>query len=106
MSAMLRCDPEARRARNHFAPHRECGGMTRAPRPDGESASDYDRKRCGGCVKRQDRLPQMLDQHASDARAHGAGTRRPISQRGLEPAVNNPRECRIGFAHWTTHRLR
>ena len=33
------CDPEAGRARNHCAPHRESAGMTHAPRPDGGSAS-------------------------------------------------------------------
>ena len=44
----------------------------------------------------------MLDQHASDACAHGAGPR-PVAifQRVLEPLADNPGECRIGVAHRT-----
>ncbi len=67
---------------------RSADGMTLAPRPAAGQRPPTDRKRCGDGAERQDRLPQMLDQHAADACAQGAGAR-PVSssQRVLEPIV-------------------
>ena len=59
-------------------------------------------ERCGDCVERHDRPPETLDQEHPDACTQFGATRLvSIAESVLEPAADNPLECRVCFPHRT-----